>query len=429
MKKISLRAIYIYILVATIIFQDTLVEITKVSLINFIDELIVLCLIVLGIISIVRNKKINKLSGKLLIFLIIFSIEGIISCYINSSFILKDVLMSNFLSIKFFLIIFSILNIKFNPITIKYMKESVIFYSNIVMFFAVFNFILPNLHNKIFPFVMQMYRFGLPSVCSIFRHPGTYGWFMFLVSLYYYSNYSVKKDKEYLKKFIITAIFAILSFRVKVIMGIIVVLIYSIIFNNRKKIKLEKVIIILIIVCVILFISYDLLEYTYLMYFTNEFGESARKSLTVNSINILKTYFPIGVGFGKFGSWYARIKYSEYYYIYDMTRVYGLNPENPFFATDTYWPSILGETGFLGTSIYLYLFYLIFKNLKNKLRYKLNDDNKVIVMWGLFIFIQSLVESTSEAIYNNSPQYILIGVIISLALSRNITNKRRKNIE
>ena len=414
----------IYILSGIFIFQDALYKgIPGLGIVKYFDEILVCVLSVIAIVNITRKKEMQQLSKRIFILLVIFSLIGLISSFINSDIILRDLLISNFLSIKFLIIVIALMNIPFQSITIKYMKNSLIFYSNIVMIFAVFNFLFPVAYKKIFPFITLRYRFNLPAVCSLFTHPGTYGWFMLLVSIYFYSLYLIQKEKKYLMKFVITAIFALLSFRVKVILGLVVVLGYSLYLEQRKNarnLNAKKIMILTIIIISILFVFKDLLIDTYIRYFTTQYGESARQSLTINSFNVLIDYFPLGVGFGKFASFYARKNYSEYYYQYNMEKIYGLEPHNPVFATDTYWPSIIGETGLIGTIIFVSIFIILYRSLMKKINKK--SLNNAYNLFAMFVFIQSLVESTSEPIFNNAPQFILIAFIIGIFLLNDVEN-------
>lgn len=411
----NIKKIYIYLLTAMFIFQDTLGKLLTIKAISYIDEILVIILIIISAINIIRNRKVNKLSFKIFILLVLFSFIGIYSTYLNSEFIFKNVLVSNFLSIKFIIVIVSLINMKLKKSTIDYIINSILFYSKIIGIFAIFNLVIPNLYVKIFPFISLTYRFGLPAVCSLFTHPGTYGWFMLLIALYYYSGYVISNDNIDFKMFVIYALLSILSSRVKVIISIVGILIY--VLFKKKKFNIKHIIISFSIIFIVLIFCYDLLLYTYFQYFTNELGESSRRILTLNSLEIVRDYFPIGVGFGKFASWYARINYSEHYYAYNMTHVYGMNPDNAFFATDTYWPSILGETGFLGTVIFIVIFYFIYKGVNDK--YKLQESEKRIVLFSMFVLIQSIIESTSEAIYNNAPQFIFVSCILGVTLSDN----------
>ena len=136
----------------------------------------------------------------------------------------------------------------------------------------------------------------------------------------------------------------------------------------------------------------------------------------------MKDYFPIGVGFGKYGSWNARKYYSEYYYKYNMTNVYGLTPDNAFFATDVFWGSIIGETGFIGTILYVFFLIYIFLLLKKNLN--INNHISFYIYFGIFVLIQSIIESFGEQSFNSPPQYFFLAIVIGNAIFE-ITNAKK----
>ena len=76
----------------------------------------------------------------------------------------------------------------------------------------------------------------------------------------------------------------------------------------------------------------------------------ARTVLTVDSFKIAAGYFPGGAGFGRFGSAVAAENYSPEYVALGYPTVWGLGrtEEDGRFLTDTEWPAIIGESGFLG---------------------------------------------------------------------------------
>ncbi|MHC5280136.1 hypothetical protein [Listeria kieliensis] len=101
----------------------------------------------------------------------------------------------------------------------------------------------------------------------------------------------------------------------------------------------------------------------------------ARGLLLRTSIQIAKEHFPFGAGLGMFGSHAARVHYSPLFARYNLDSVWGLSPNNPQFATDSYWAMIIGELGFLGAICMLILFGLTIgviwvglKNLKSKIK-------------------------------------------------------------
>ena len=80
----------------------------------------------------------------------------------------------------------------------------------------------------------------------------------------------------------------------------------------------------------------------------------ARTVLTVDSVKVATGYFPLGAGFGRFGSAGAASNYSPEYAARGYQHVWGLGPtaDDGRFLTDTEWPAIVGETGFFGAAAF-----------------------------------------------------------------------------
>ena len=422
--KIKINKLLVFILLFFFLFQDSITRIQNLRILDYLDELfiLVLCLWAILIISF-RKKKISNVVLVLFIGSFIFSFIGIVSCYLNSKFIFSRVLVSNFLAIKFFIMIIAIIGLSLNNEIKKYIIEGLEFISKIVICVAIFNFFLPSLYQKIFTFAIVTRRFGLVSVTSLFYHTGRYGWFMLFMAILYYAKYKKSNNSNDKKWMFICILFSLLSFRTKVLISIIVIIIFENILNGNIKIK--QLCITLLSLVIFGFIFKDILINTYQLYFTDESGVSARQALNDNGVQILKDYFPLGVGFGKYASWYARIYYSEYYYKYNMTRIHGLNPSNPVFGTDTFWPAIFGETGFLGSIVYIFMLYYIFLSLRKKesLDYNCYYDN-IYSRFAILSLLQTVCESMGEPSFNSPPQNIFLALIIGLALSDRFENKK-----
>ena len=77
-------------------------------------------------------------------------------------------------------------------------------------------------------------------------------------------------------------------------------------------------------------------------------ADEVRSALYRTSLLIGRDYFPLGAGFGRFGSTVTKTEYSPVYYDYGLDAIRGLRPDDPAAASDTFWPRILGETGVFG---------------------------------------------------------------------------------
>jgi hypothetical protein len=273
---------------------------------------------------------------------------------------------------------------------------------------------------------------GLVSIQSIFIHPVLYGWFLAIVGAYMLSAYTENKNKNTGINALVLFIASIFSFRFKTIIAIIFNSFFALfqqqqfswqgikqnIRNFRKsKAFLPSTIIGSALGIIAIFAVIQLTLMTIERYITIDYTESARKALYLFGFIIAIKEFPFGVGFGRYGSWTAREHYSPVYLEYDLDKIYGLYSQDPKWATDTYWPSILGELGIIGSllfiTIFVYLILYIYKGYKTIQK----SDFKVFLLFALLVIFQSLIESLGEQVFNSGPQYLFIFAIIGLALS------------
>jgi hypothetical protein len=82
-------------------------------------------------------------------------------------------------------------------------------------------------------------------------------------------------------------------------------------------------------------------------------GSTARAQLYSNALTLADGSAPLGVGFGRYGSYASVIYYSPYYTTLNMSGEFGFSPAHPDYLNDTGWAGYLGETGFLGSLILL----------------------------------------------------------------------------
>lgn len=76
--------------------------------------------------------------------------------------------------------------------------------------------------------------------------------------------------------------------------------------------------------------------------------DTARGELYRGAVALANEHLPLGVGFGRYGSFPSRTNYSPEYEGLGFDEMYGLSAQNPQFLTDTSWPAVLGEAGWLG---------------------------------------------------------------------------------
>lgn len=148
------------------------------------------------------------------------------------------------------------------------------------------------------------------------------------------------------------------TFRYKAMAAaIFAIALFYVVLVRRKSISKWN----LICLCIIaVFIAWgQIVEY----YFAG--NETARDLLGTTSLQIAFDYFPLGTGFGSFASYMSKVYYSQVYFSYHLSSVYGLMniPDGGSFISDVYWPMVLGQTGFLGLLCILSIYIKLFKRL------------------------------------------------------------------
>ncbi|MCM3033901.1 hypothetical protein [Niallia sp. MER 6] len=387
--------------------------------VSYFDEAIIILFLPVILVKAFLKKEIK---GKLVIstFIIILTFGGI-SSFINQVPILTA-FYGAFLMFKGLAFTLIFMNISYNKYDIeRYMKWIKVF-AIIVVVFAILDFFFyrqlrPILHTD--PNVDI--RNGMVSVKSLFNHPSVYAWFTIFVGTYLLSWYVVNKNRKYLMYGIFFLAISLLSFRFKSIIAIMIIIIFIYFLTAGLKRALAFMLPASILAATIfLFMgSYiiNMVQLTIQRYINVDMYESARNAFYQVSFMIGKNDFPFGEGFGRFGGQVARENYSPVYYQYGMDKIYGLWPSNPMFGTDTYWPYILGETGFIGTFT-LFIFYItvIIKLLKS-----FNSIDgvtiKSFVLFSSLSMLHALTESLGEPVFNSAPQNVFIFISLGIALS------------
>ncbi|MCF6745953.1 hypothetical protein E9529_17055 [Blastococcus sp. KM273128] len=144
-------------------------------------------------------------------------------------------------------------------------------------------------------------------------------------------------------------------------------------------------------------------------------GTAARTLMTRDSFFVAQDYFPLGAGFGRFGSDTASEFYSPLYLERGYQNVWGLSERtgNAMFLTDTMWPAVLGETGFLGMLAFLIALVAVFRRLR-RLSRDADPVARFLGLTGIAWIFQYLLESTGNPVFVSPPSYIPLFLLIGL---------------
>jgi hypothetical protein len=147
------------------------------------------------------------------------------------------------------------------------------------------------------------------------------------------------------------------------------------------------------------------------------------------SAQIAWDYFPFGAGLGRFAGHISMKYYSDIYYQYSISHIWGLTGEegDASFGMDTYWPYVLGELGVLGFILFLILLGSIIWQPLRSLAIETDAIRRWFIIASFLILTESLVEAFASPIYSNSLTSYFIFVPAGLIWARLQTPVRGEN--
>lgn len=153
-------------------------------------------------------------------------------------------------------------------------------------------------------------------------------------------------------------------------------------------------------------------------------GESARQLLTYGGLALAERDFPLGAGFGRYGSATAAEHYSPEYLALGFEYVWGLGRVEGWgaFLNDTQWPALLGETGWLGTACYVVGMALALRVLLRRV----GPDETPLTRWlrisGICCLVLVLLDSVGASALTSPPSYALVylapGIVTAMRAER-----------
>lgn len=375
------------------------------TIFNYFDELLEILLLCFLFFINLKNKKIEMIL--LLIFEFLLGLIGyLLSSYTRSLFLVVEDFILIF---KFPIVFMTIFEISKKNDRLCDNIFKFIFYLSILMSCC------------LFPVCVYKYiTFGGKVSFMDDIYPGITGLYAFIFSYIIYFNYNLSKKNKLITFLLIITNFIVALTTGSTISIILFLLVYTyILWVNiiSKKIKIGangKLIIIIVSIFLVVFVSYEKI----LNYF---FNDTAPRFLFYNyAFKLANSSFPFGVGFSLFGGSIAGNHYSPLYYDLGFNEIWTLN-ENSQFLIDTFFPTILGELGYIGTIVYL---YIIFTPLI-KIRKKSNSISIFKITYFAFIcsgFTSNFMNSSVGIIY-------AIFLIVTLKMIFIKTNENKGEID
>lgn len=237
-------------------------------------------------------------------------------------------------------------------------------------------------------------RFGLRPFCFVFPHPNYLA--LAVVGIMIILSSDSKKNLPWL---VVAAAVLALTLRGKAI-GFAVFALFVILMtgSGKRRITLPQVLAVSVVVAVI---GWGQIE----AYFGTE-GQ-ARFELMRGGIEVARDYFPTGSGFATFGSAITSDAqwYSSLYDYYDLSSVWGLSREYSAFISDSYWPTVLGQSGWMGLLVICGELVLLYRAAT--LRAEVTIP---LLLCAAYLLIMSTSES---AFFNPSSVYLSICAVLA----------------
>lgn len=392
-----------FILVVLIYLLALQSPLEKVSgVFKYIDEFIALAGLVWWIVSSVKYGRFRILhyAGAVAALLAVFVISGLLGNVLYQYQPWSSVLTDLFTNLKFFMTLmlgYALVPKCQNRVAVR----TVITHLRIItlLVFAVFCV------ERVTPvFGPTEVRYGLRTAQMFYTHP-TYlaGSMAFLVAAM--TVFYEKKNLPFIGIALLILMFTLRSKAIVSAMVYVVLFMFLMVIKGRLKLWHIGILAVAGLV-----VGWEQISF----YFIELGGGSARSVMTATSFEIMGDFFPIGTGFSTYGSSEAANPYSPVYEMYGFNDIYELASWNPnAFLTDTFWPIIVGQTGFIGTLAYGAVMGLLFF-----WTFRLKKVQQHWFVAGLFVICYLLISSTAEPSFNNSvaiPLAVILGGLIRKA--------------
>lgn len=396
-KQTSTKTILFFVLFTYLLFNNGLENIFPFLKQFYLDEVIVASMVVLLFATQIKNKKelfmIEYLIIWLYLLVVLIGIVGNVLFQFQSYSIaaLDAILLSKFIIGYFFGRIY------FTKDSLDEIVDPLHRYVKIVISLLFFTLVM-NIFFSIWP--SYEYRFGFPIQHLFFSH-STYLASVAVVCLIIFFLQYKKFDIFFI---VMSSVLIIAAGRNKGLIFLGIYFLVLLFLFILQKVNLG-----------ILFFSGSIL----ILFFQNTIFErllssetSARYLLYSKSFEAAMHYFPLGGGFGTFGSKASLITYSSLYSELGLEKVHGFTEENGSYLMDSFFAMIVGQFGFIGFGLILIIFSLFLVMIKKK---------NVFLEFNLLLFSYVILSMITENFISSTfgiMAFLFFGIMIG-------TNKKK----
>lgn len=380
-----------YCLILLLLLQPILEN--AVPILSYIDETVMILALLYTALLVMVRKEVKIESFKVLFWLIILLLVGLVGNFITGAnqplaAIIQDII-SNYKYFLFFICILSAAELSNEQKSnlSDFISSTVRVLILIMFVFAILTQFVDIGMSGDTRYGIVSFKFLLPNAAGLNTYCYSYA-IMFSATL-------IKEGRlrKYSNLFVLMFIFVwllTLRSRAFAFAAIYFVLYYLLIIKktNRNNFKFKWYYLIPIVA-----IAFLLGWSTFEEYFINN-TRQVRYVMAHTSVDIAKDYFPIGTGFGTFGTAASRTYYSEIYSRYLISSVWGIGQSTAYFILDQYWFGILGQFGIMGVAIVAKLIIDTYRQL-----WRQSEKNTSLQLATMVFIYTSLLASISAASY------------------------------
>lgn len=172
---------------------------------------------------------------------------------------------------------------------------------------------------------------------------------------------------------------------------------------------------------VVLFFTWTKFNAYYVEGFQEDVQDMARPITYQTGMKIMfHDYIPFGSGLGSFGTAAAAKEYSPLYFKYNLNEIWGLDPTNPMFLADAFYPT-LAEYGIVGLFFFLWFW-------KRRLWEANKIPNLIYYRMALMCILALALESTADSSYLSGKgmgYFMILALCLNSARKVNVPRIRR----
>lgn len=261
-------------------------------------------------------------------------------------------------------------------------------------------------------------RYGIPSLIGPFTHPFAFGQFMALsfIAVFLYRA-AVRKSPLTLILLIASGLGTFLSGRRKALASLVGGTLVARLFLPGHR--AGWIIALVLAAPILLVVAFDQLIVVLAdlgLQYIDQADTATRSIMYRDSVLIALRDFPFGAGWGRYGSFGALSNYSPEYIERGYHLIYGMQPDNALYMTDTFWPAIIGEGGVIGLIGYVGMLIAL-----TAAAARVRGSSQPLRRWvGLVAIgwsVEFAIESVAAPVYSGPPLFALLFVVLGVAIS------------